>query len=392
MKGAANFMSNEALKILIADDVPENVMFLRACLEDDGHTVHVANSGEDALSLFGRESPDIVLMDVMMPGIGGLEATRRMREMAGNRWLPIIFISALDHASDMIRGLEIGGDDYIGKPVDLSLLKAKIRAMQRISDMQRNLAMVTAELQDYRERAEFEQEIARELMALMIKSASTEEAHLQMWLEPAARFSGDLLVANCSNAGHLYLLHADSMGHGLSAALPLLPTAQIFRTMSERGFTLSTIVREVNCQLARQIPRGYFVAATMVCIDRENQVIEVWNGGNPPALLTSASGSLICRFESTHPPLGILDAAQFDARTQVWQSERNWVLSLFSDGLAEAEDAAGQPFGEAGVLAVLRGTARAHDDVVAAVKAHIGAGRAAHDDVSLVTLSNIAAT
>lgn len=388
---AENYMNSSALKILIADDLAQNTTFLRKCLEDDGHAVHVAASGEESLVLFDRESPDLVLMDVMMPGMGGYEATRRMREMAGDRWLPIIFISALDHSIDMVRGLDVGGDDFICKPVDLTLLKAKIRAMQRIAGMQHKLAEATDELHRYRESAEFEQEIARELMTLMIKAASTEDAGLEMWLEPAARFSGDLLVANHSNAGHLYLLHADSMGHGLAAALPLLPTAQIFRTMSERGFTLSTIVREVNAQLVRQIPRGYFVAATMVCVDRENQVIEVWNGGNPAALLTGEGGNLICRFESMHPPLGILDATRFDSRTQAWQSEQDWTLSLFSDGLVEAEDATGRPFGEAGVLAALLREGATHAGLVAAVKAHLGEGRCAHDDVSLVTLKNVLA-
>lgn len=378
-----------AFKVLIADDIPQNLAFMRACLEDEGHAVHVAGSGEQALEVFGREAPDLVLMDVMMPGMGGHEATRRMREMAGDRWLPIIFISALDQSVDMIRGLEAGGDDFICKPVDLGLLKAKIRAMQRIAGMQQKLADATAELQNYREHAEFEQEIARELMALMIKAASTEDAGLEMWLEPATRFSGDLLVANRSRSGHLYLLHADSMGHGLPAALPLLPTAQIFRTMGERGFNLSTIVQEMNTQLARQIPRGYFVAATLVCIDRQNQTIEVWNGGNPAALLASRDGGLICRFESMHPPLGIIDASRFDARTQVWQSERDWTLNLFSDGLADAEDATGRAFGEAGVLAALQGSSDPHASIVSAVRAHLGDGRCGHDDISLITLSNI---
>ena len=381
---------SKPLRVLVADDTPQNTIFMKSFLEGDGHTVHIASSGEQAIEIFESVLPDLILMDVRMPGIGGHEATRRIRQMAGGRWLPIIFISAMDHSTDMVVGLDAGGDDYIGKPVDLNLLRAKIRAMQRIAELQSSLSQVTEELKSYRDHAEFEQEIARELMSLMIKAASTEDEGLEMWLQPATRFSGDLMVANRSRSGHLYLLHADSMGHGLPAALPLLPTAQIFRTMGERGFNLSTIVQEMNAQLARQIPRGYFVAATLVCIDRVNQTVEVWNGGNPPALLTNPDGSLICRFESMHPPLGIVNAQDFDGRTQLWQSEQDWTLSMFSDGLAEAEDSNSSPFGEAGVLAALQGPkGQAHGRVVSAVKAHIGEGRGAHDDISLLTLNNI---
>lgn len=352
-----------ALNLLVVDDHPQNLSLLRQFLEQAGHRVVTARSGEEAIERFQEACPDTILMDVMLPGMGGIEATRRIRRLAGDRWVPIIFVSALGQNHDMVRGLEAGGDDYLPKPIDLTLLAAKILAMQRIAAMQARLAAATEELTRYRQAAEQEQEVARNLMEMMIQAVSTTDDGLRMWLEPATRFSGDLLVASRSRVGHLYVLHADSMGHGLTAALPLLPIAQTFRTMTERGITLPVIVSEMNTQLRRQIPRGYFVSATMACVDRRNRVVEVWNGGNPTGLMVDGGGRVLRRFASRHVPLGILPAEQFEADTEIWQAAEDCVggqLVLYSDGLGEARSPEQQPFGEAGVLAALAGGGDQH--------------------------------
>lgn len=373
------------LKVLVVDDVPRNLAVLRQFLDQSGYEVSTAATGRQAVDVFQKAHFDIVLMDVMLPDISGIEATRRIRVLAGDRWVPILFISALGQSEDMVRGLEAGGDDYLTKPVDLTLLGTKIKAMQRIADMQARLAETAKALEKYRSEAEREHETAQSLMGMMIKAASAEDPGLKMWLEPATRFSGDLLVANRSRFGHLYVLHADSMGHGLTAALPLLPISQIFRTMSERGITLPVIVHEMNASLKKQIPLGFFVSITLACIDRRNRVVEVWNGGNPATLLVNAAGEVLHRFESRHIPLGILAPEEFEATTEIWQIQEGGAsLVLYSDGLAEARDANKRPFGEERVMQALRQDGDKHAALVSAVREHLG-GVKGHDDISLIS-------
>jgi CheY-like chemotaxis protein len=374
------------LNVLVVDDVPRNLSLLQQFLEQSGYKVCTATTGQQAVDVFQAEHPDIVLMDVMLPDISGIEATRRIRELAGDHWVPILFISALGQSEDMVRGLEAGGDDYLTKPVDLALLGTKIKAMQRIADMQSQLAETAKVLAIYRNEAEREQETAQTLMGLMIKAASADDPGLKMWLEPATRFSGDLMVANRSRFGHLYVLHADSMGHGLTAALPLLPISQIFSTMSERGITLPVIVDEMNASLKKQIPRGFFVSITLACIDRRNRVVEIWNGGNPPALLMNTHGEVVRRFESRHVPLGILVPEEFDASTEIWQvQEEGASLVLYSDGLVEARDAEQRSFGEERVMHALRQEGDKHAALISAVRTHLG-GAKGHDDISLISV------
>lgn len=378
---------NSPIKVLVVDDVQENLALIRKTLVQQGYDVVQAESGEEALEVFGRERPDAVLMDVMLPGMDGYETTARLRQMNGNHWVPIIFISAMVNSIDMVRGLQAGGDDYLAKPIDLHLLLAKMQAMQRIAAMQRRLAEASMELERYRQASEKEQGMARELMARMLESSTVEDEGLQLWIRPASRFSGDLLIANHSIGDHLYVLHADSMGHGLTAALPLLPIAQIFHTMSGRGLSVSNIVYEMNAQLRRQMPAGHFVAATLIRMDRANGLVEVWNGGNPAPLMVDEAGEVIHRFTSDYMPLGPLDAANFDAGTRVLQHRQPFKLVLFSDGLSEARNAAGEPFGDDALLQAIAQGPDTHANIMSAVLQHIAQG-GEQDDISLVVLGS----
>ena len=243
------------------------------------------------------------------------------------------------------------------------------------------------ELEAYRQEAELEQEMARELMDRMIQASATDLTCIKTWQMPATRFSGDLILANRSLNNHVYVMLADSMGHGLTAALPLQPVSQIFRTMTDRGFALATIAREMNSQLRRLMPVGRFVSVTLARIDRANNLLEIWNGGNPVALAVDDRGEVLRRFPSRHPSLGPLAPGEFNADTEIWQWHGPSHLLLLSDGLLEVEDADGQPLGEERLVQAIQNSPDIHGNLVAAVLRHIPEDRRGHDDISLVTVA-----
>ena len=111
-----------------------------------GHELVVGENGEQAIDLYKAESPDLVIMDVIMPMIDGHKAASIMREI-DDTWVPIIFLSARVEPQDIARGIEAGGDDYLTKPVDLTVLAAKMKAMQRIAAMRHKLLDVSLELE-----------------------------------------------------------------------------------------------------------------------------------------------------------------------------------------------------------------------------------------------------
>ena len=139
-------------KVLVADDARVMRFATLRILKKLGLAAVEAEDGLQALELFEREKPDLVLIDVQMPGLDGLEVVRRIRSLSGEHWVPVIFLTSMQDESDFTRGIEAGGDDYLTKPVSPVVLEAKIRAMRRLDDMRRELIAVTLELREANER------------------------------------------------------------------------------------------------------------------------------------------------------------------------------------------------------------------------------------------------
>jgi two-component system cell cycle response regulator len=126
-------------RVLVVDDVPANLRLLEARLAADYFDVVTATNGFDALSICQRGQCDIVLLDIMMPGMDGFEVARRLKENPATHHIPIIIVTALDEPSDRVRGIEAGADDFVTKPFDDVALLTRVRSLVR-------LKMVTDEL------------------------------------------------------------------------------------------------------------------------------------------------------------------------------------------------------------------------------------------------------
>jgi adenylate cyclase len=122
-------------RILIVDDVPDNVEVLQMRLERQGYEVATAGDGLEALEKIRELLPDLVLLDIMMPKLDGIETVKRLKSDASLPFIPVILVTAKADASDVIVGLESGGDDYLTKPVDHAALSARVRAMLRIKGL-----------------------------------------------------------------------------------------------------------------------------------------------------------------------------------------------------------------------------------------------------------------
>ncbi len=134
-------------RILVVDDVADNVEILRMRLESLGYEVVTAGDGEEALAAVQADPPDLVLLDIMMPKIDGLEVVRRLKADATLPFIPVVLVTAKAGPKDIIAGLDAGGDDYLTKPVDHGALVARVRAMLRIKALHDELAALNAGLE-----------------------------------------------------------------------------------------------------------------------------------------------------------------------------------------------------------------------------------------------------
>jgi cyclic di-GMP phosphodiesterase len=115
--------------ILVVDDEPANRYLMEALLEPQGYTVLTAENGEEALESFGKHQPDLLLLDIMMPKMDGIEVCRRLKSHPDTRLTPVVLVSALAALDDRVRGLEAGADDFLTKPIERVELMARVRAL-----------------------------------------------------------------------------------------------------------------------------------------------------------------------------------------------------------------------------------------------------------------------
>src|SRR6266850_953023 len=134
--------------ILVVDDVPDNVEILQMRLESQGYEVTTAGDGEAALAIIRDKLPDLVLLDIQMPKLDGIETVKQLKADAALPFIPVIMVTARADAKDVVAGLEAGGDDYLTKPVDQSALLARARAMLRIKALHDTVQEQARRLED----------------------------------------------------------------------------------------------------------------------------------------------------------------------------------------------------------------------------------------------------
>jgi CheY-like chemotaxis protein len=237
----------------------------------------------------------------------GLEAARRIAANGGAMRTPLLFLTAINDQQTMIEGLGLG-DDFIAKPIDLAILRAKLRAFIRVVQGQRMLREQQQHIERLIDDMRRESEVAAHVMERVLEHTEKPDPdYLQYRVQPSAMFSGDMVLARRTPGGRLHLLLADAVGHGLPAAINILPLFFPFDGMARKGCSLATVARELNRRVRDLLPIDRFIAATLVSIDFASNSFEIWNGGNPPALLLADDGAVIERIDSMQMALGLND-------------------------------------------------------------------------------------
>ena len=136
-------------KILVVDDIPANVRVLEARLQASYYSVVTASSGAEALDVAAAERPDLILLDVMMPEMDGFECCRRLKSDPALASIPVVMVTALDQASDRLKGLEAGADDFLTKPPNETALFARVRSLVRVKMMIDELRLRDETLRDF---------------------------------------------------------------------------------------------------------------------------------------------------------------------------------------------------------------------------------------------------
>lgn len=373
------------MKILVADDTESVLLLMSRFVEALGHHAVLAHNGLDALACWRREKPDLVLMDMMMPVMSGPEAASVIKKESGETWVPIVFVTGVGEDTTLAEAIECCGDDYLSKPVNFRVLEAKLKAFSRTLELNRKVREQSAILAEYYERSEEEKGVVRHLMEQMVNSERLADPQLEYWLTPAESLSGDLIAAARTPGKALHFMLADGIGHGITAALNVLPLTQPFYSMTEKGFTLSEILAEMNNKVRQVLPVGRFVAVALCSINDADGCVEVWNGGMPELKILDQACRVIETFKSFSLPLGVVPSHAMEFSPKRYFFSQPGTVLAYSDGLVEARNRAGSAFGLPRLLdAIVTTSAGLRVEAVKSSLLQFLNGKEYHDDVSLV--------
>jgi|GraSoiStandDraft_11_1057310.scaffolds.fasta_scaffold151783_2 phosphoserine phosphatase RsbU/P len=344
-------------RILVVDDNDDNRYTLTLYLDLEGYSsVETAQDGEEAIARLQTAEFDLVLLDVMMPKVDGYQVLTWIKDQPRLRDLPVIMISALNEMNSVIRCIELGAVDYLLKPFNPVLLKARLGSTlekKRLRD----------EINAHLARLEQELEAARRLQMAMVpqsfpKPSAAFPLDLCASMEPAREVGGDLYDFFVTEDGKLCFLVGDVSGKGMPAALFMARTKSLIRITTElmrarHGASAgpAEIIARVNRELCQDNSDMMFVTLFFAMIEPATGELEFCNAGhNAPYRLNGKT------VETIEGGKGIILGVRPDA---VYSTGRLALapgdgVYLFTDGVTEANNAAEELFGETRLEAVLR--------------------------------------
>jgi len=377
-----------SLKILVADDTDADRLILETIVRKEGHQVFSAKNGLEAVAIFKEQHPDIVLLDALMPELDGFDAARQIKELAGDELVPIIFLTSLQDTESLVHCLDAGGDDFLSKPYNRVILKAKIKSFNRMRGLHNTMIMQRDLLSQHHQRLLQEQTVAKQVFDNVAHSGCLNASNVRFFLSSLAVFNGDVVVAAIRPNGNMMVLLGDFTGHGLPAAIGAMPLASTFYGMVHKGFSMSDVLREINKKLKTILPIGLFCCATMIDFNFRRKRIKVWNGGLPPGVIYRGSDRTVIPLRSTHLPLGVLHDKSFKDDVQVYELQRYDRIFMWSDGIHEARNFDGEMFGEERLFKLFEeneSSESAFDEILLGVKTFIGSGEQ-DDDLSMIEI------
>lgn len=378
----------DSFKILIAEDSATDRLILETIVARAGHIPIGVSDGVQALEAYATQHPDLVLLDVLMPNMGGIDVAKRIRQISSDDVIPIIFLTSLTDQESLVECLESGGDDFIPKPYNQTVLQSKIKAFGRMRRMHSTVALQKAQIEEHNRHLIQEQTVAKQVFDKIAHTGCLDMGNIRHYMSPLAVFNGDVLVSELSPNGNMVVMLGDFTGHGLPAAIGSMPLATTFYGMVRKGFHMTDILREINQKLNDILPVGFFCCAICVEINFKERRLRVWNGGLPEAFVYRQKNQEYQLLPSKNLPLGVLPSKSFTGESEVIQLEYGDRLFMWSDGAFEARNRDGEMMGEERLHQVLYdnpGDPALFDLILASVQQFIGASEK-DDDMSLVEI------
>ena len=330
-------------RVLLVDDAKANLDILVEGLKSD-HKLSLALNGEMALQTAARTPPDLVLLDIVMPGLDGYEVCRRLRQMPETAEVPIMFLSSLEEVQNKTRGFEMGANDYLTKPFDMLEVKARVRSLLKAK----------AYSDAVKEQIASELRVAREIQMGMLPHDFTavEKAYRVSFgavLEPAREVGGDLYGVCAAGPERLMVFLGDVSGKGIPASMFMVRAVSLARLLAREIAEPERILSRLNDELAADNPSCMFVTFICAVYEPASHRLTLANGGHCYPLLLPADGPPRWILKNLGTALGFEPGMQFES-LELTLRDGDAVV-YYTDGVSEAFNIGNELYGNDRLLA-----------------------------------------
>ena len=330
-------------RVLLVDDARSNLDILVEGLKSD-HKLSLALNGEMALQVAASTPPDLVLLDILMPGMDGYEVCRRLRQLPETAEVPIMFLSSLEEVQNKTRGFEAGANDYLTKPFEMLEVKARVRALLKAK----------AYNDAVKEQTASELRISREIQMGMLPHdfAPFEKAYrvgLAAVLEPAREVGGDLYGVSAAGPDRLVLFLGDVSGKGIPASMFMVRAITVARLLSRDIAEPERILELLNDELATDNP--YMMLVTFLCgvFEPSSGRLALASAGHCCPVIMPVGQAPRWAMQEHGTILGIEPGLKFE-RSELTLREGDTVI-FYTDGVSEAFNPAEECYGDDRLLA-----------------------------------------
>jgi len=363
------------------DDAKANLDILVEGLKPD-HKLSLALNGEMALQIAARTPPDLVLLDIMMPGLDGYEVCRRMRQMPETAEVPIMFLSSLEEVQNKTRGFEAGANDYLTKPFEMLEVKARVRSLLKAK----------AYSDAVKEQLAADLRVAREIQMGILPHDFTavEKAYRVSFgaiLEPAREVGGDLYGVCAAGPERLMIFLGDVSGKGIPASMFMMRTVSLARLLAREIAEPKRILERLNDELSADNASHMFVTFLCAVFEPATHRLTLASGGHCYPLLLPADGPPCWITKTIGTALGFGSRLEFQAM-ELTLSDGDAVV-FYTDGVSEAFNPERELYGSERLLTDASGLAGQSANAISAgllAKVRAFAGTAPQsDDIAILT-------
>lgn len=324
--------------IFIIDDEPKNLQYLGTLLRSKKYQVSFSMDGEGALSALEKVKPDLILLDVNMPGMNGYEVCVKIKSNEQLASIPIIFLTSETRTENIVKGFKLGAADYVGKPFNEIELIARVETHLQIQEQTKQIKDYNKYLEEINEKMDTELNQAVEYLLTQLPPKFNKDLGIGYKYVPASHLGGDIFGYNKLDEDNLALYLIDVSGHGVSSTLMAVSVLNMIKSQSLKDvdyYDPASLLNSFNSKFKMEEQSDKFFTIWYGVINSKEKTITCSSAMHPPALLFNSSNSMVNEVGNKQIMIGAIDDYIFENVIYKYSTPCN--LFLFSDGCFELE-------------------------------------------------------